>query len=89
MAIITINTDICFECGEPMDDMHHVIPKSRGGNKTIPLCVKCHCKVHGLKNRPEHRRLTIEGLKRAKERGVVLGKPENLKFAAPAMSQSE
>jgi len=75
---ITIDTDICFECGEPSGEMHHVIPKVRGGTRTIPLCVECHCKVHGLKNRPEHKRLTIEGLQKAKARGVKLGKPENL-----------
>ena len=75
--LITIDTDICFECGEPSGEMHHVIPKSRGGTKTIPLCVECHCKVHGLKNRPEHRRLTIEGLAKAKANGVKLGKVEN------------
>jgi hypothetical protein len=78
MAIITIDTDICFECGEPYGEMHHVIPRVRGGTKTIPLCVECHCKVHGLKNRPDHKRLTIEGLQKAKARGVKLGKPENL-----------
>jgi len=78
LAIIRIDTDICFECGEPSGEMHHVIPRVRGGTKTIPLCVECHCKVHGLKNRPEHRRLTIEGLQKAKARGVILGKPENL-----------
>ena len=78
MAIITINTDECFECGEPMGEMHHVIPRSRGGTKTLPLCVECHCKVHGLKNRPEHRRLVLEGLEKAKARGVKLGSPQNL-----------
>ena len=77
MAIITIDTDICFECGKPKEEMHHIIPRVRGGTKTIPLCIECHCKVHGVKNRPDHKRLTIEGLQKAKARGVKLGKPEN------------
>ena len=42
-----INIDKCFECNEPKEHMHHVIPKSKGGKKTIPLCAKCHGLVHG------------------------------------------
>lgn len=29
--------------------MHHVVPRHAGGTKTIPLCAKCHSKVHGMK----------------------------------------
>lgn len=78
MGKIIIDTDVCFECGKPSGEMHHVIPRVRGGTKTIPLCVECHCKVHDLKNRPDHKKLVIEGLKKAKERGVKLGTPANL-----------
>ena len=38
----------CWECddiGEIHD--HHVVPRSKGGTKTVPLCLKCHSKVHG------------------------------------------
>lgn len=38
----------CFECGNPATENHHVIPKSLGGSKTVPLCSVCHMKVHGL-----------------------------------------
>lgn len=38
----------CFECGNPATENHHVIPKVLGGTKTVPLCTKCHMKVHGL-----------------------------------------
>jgi hypothetical protein len=38
----------CFECGNPATENHHVIPKSLGGTKTVPLCTLCHMKVHGL-----------------------------------------
>ena len=40
---------ICFECGEPAKCDHHVIPKSKGGKKTVPLCDKCHSVVHDSK----------------------------------------
>ena len=36
----------CFECGYPSEHLHHVVPKSRGGKKTIPLCALCHSLVH-------------------------------------------
>lgn len=26
---------------------HHVVPRSRGGTRTLPLCEGCHGKVHG------------------------------------------
>ena len=39
--------ELCFECDEPADHQHHVVPKSQGGKRTIPLCELCHTKVHG------------------------------------------
>lgn len=36
----------CFECEKPAKANHHVIPKSLGGTRTIPLCLECHSKVH-------------------------------------------
>jgi hypothetical protein len=36
----------CFECGAPAAHQHHVIPRSRGGTKTVPLCLDCHDLVH-------------------------------------------
>lgn len=41
-----INNELCFECDRPMDVWHHVVPKSRGGKKTIPLCNSCHSIIH-------------------------------------------
>lgn len=45
---IRVFLDRCFECGTigPVD-LHHVVPKSKGGTQTIPLCLSCHSKVHG------------------------------------------
>ena len=40
----------CFECGSSKRlNNHHVVPKTLGGTKTIPLCEKCHGLVHGRK----------------------------------------
>lgn len=44
-----MNNKICFECGRPADVDHHVIPRSKGGTKTVPLCNKCHSIVHDAK----------------------------------------
>ena len=70
----------CFECGKEATEDHHVIPKSKGGTKTVPLCGECHNKVHdgGWKRRDNHRELTIEGMKRSKAKGVVMGNTKNL-----------
>jgi DNA invertase Pin-like site-specific DNA recombinase len=40
---------VCFECGNTADIEHHVIPRSKGGNKTVPLCNNCHSLVHDAK----------------------------------------
>jgi hypothetical protein len=37
----------CFECGAPADHEHHVVPRSLGGTRTVPLCALCHGKAHG------------------------------------------
>ena len=67
----------CFEC-EVIEDLqeHHVVPKSRGGTKTVTLCYECHMKAHGRSGKGlDHKRLTKEGLAAAKAKGVVLGNP--------------
>jgi hypothetical protein len=66
----------CFEC-EVKENIihHHVVPRSLGGKKTIPLCQSCHDKVHRLKRfrNISISNLTKEGLQRAREKGVKLG----------------
>ena len=56
----------CFECGATKDIQdHHVIPRLRGGTKTVPLCYSCHCKAHGRDSKGlEHSRLVSEGIKK-------------------------
>jgi hypothetical protein len=36
----------CFECGRPAEHAHHVVPRVRGGTRTVQLCAVCHGKVH-------------------------------------------
>jgi hypothetical protein len=36
----------CLECGAPSTHRHHVIPQSRGGRATVPLCDECHAIAH-------------------------------------------
>jgi len=67
----------CFECGNPADHDHHVVPRSKGGTKTVPLCHACHGLVHG-RSFLDHGVLTKAALAAAKARGVKLGNPENL-----------
>lgn len=40
---------LCFDCGGVAEHQHHVVPASRNGSKTIPLCTACHSKVHEKK----------------------------------------
>lgn len=75
---ITILLDRCFECGTIGDvDLHHVVPKSKGGTQTIPLCLQCHTKVHGehmLKIRTLATESRNKMIKEKKEKGI----PHNL-----------
>lgn len=61
----------CFECGAPADHEHHVVPRSLGGTRTVPLCALCHGKAHGrergFRNTPE---LTRAALAAKRSRGV-------------------
>ena len=37
---------VCFECGSAAAHEHHVIPRAKGGQRTVPLCERCHGLVH-------------------------------------------
>ena len=60
----------CFECEATKDlQEHHVVPRSRGGTKTITLCHSCHMKAHGRDGKGmNHSRLVSEGIKKKFER---------------------
>ena len=66
-------TNTCFECGEPAEFQHHVVPKSRGGTKTVPLCGACHGKAHFWDKRMSTGELTREALSLKKKRGEKTG----------------
>ena len=78
MSKIIIDTTVCFECEAPVECFHHVIPRSKGGKMTIPLCNKCHGLVHDM-NMVKSRTLAKEGIRKAKERGVYLGRKKGTK----------
>jgi hypothetical protein len=67
----------CFECGSSENLVeHHVVPRSRGGTKTIVLCQLCHDKVHGCRQRNiSISQLSKEGIERARLKGKKLGNP--------------
>jgi hypothetical protein len=64
----------CFECGsvKPLHN-HHVVPRSRGGTKTVPLCYECHARVHGRSGNFDIGPLTVEALARKKAKGEFCG----------------
>lgn len=57
----------CFECGSPADHDHHVVPRSLGGTRTIPLCGMCHGKVHDHEGLTSTSALTREAMRRKRE----------------------
>ena len=75
----------CFECSSTEDlQEHHVVPRSRGGTKTITLCSTCHRRAHGSDNKEgiNFSSLTKAALEIAKKRGVKLGQQnENVKLS--------
>ena len=83
----------CFECGDLAIHNHHVVPRSLGGKKTIPLCANCHSKAHNnLKLfTADHAILIKQGLERAKANGITLGRPNTGKntFISIRMTKEE
>lgn len=62
----------CFECDSPGPlHQHHVIPRSRGGTRTVPLCEDCHGVVHGKDLRISA--LTSAALRRMRDQGLYTG----------------
>jgi ribosome-binding protein aMBF1 (putative translation factor) len=60
-----IKSNICFECGANSNiHQHHVVPKTLGGKKTIPLCGACHGKVHNKNFGLDWKRLQMEGIRK-------------------------
>ena len=66
----------CFECEKTEDQIevhdHHVVPRSMGGVKTIPLCYVCHAIVHD-RSAVSIKELTKAALQNKKSRGERVG----------------
>ena len=76
-------SNVCFECGAPAEHNHHVVPKVLGGNKTVPLCTKCHGLVHD-RNFTRLKELQKKGIAKAKNDGVYKGRKIGTTKAKPA-----
>ena len=75
MSRILVKLDVCFECGSDKNiHQHHIVPQVLGGTKMIPLCGVCHGKVHGKNFGLEWKRLQMEGIQKAREKGVYKGR---------------
>ena len=61
----------CFECSRLAEFDHHVVPRSAGGTKTVPLCCECHGKAHAIKM--SSRSLTRSALHKKKAKGERVG----------------
>lgn len=59
----------CFECGKPAEYNHHVVPRSRGGTRTVPLCAACHGKAHDI----TMKNLTSCAMQKLKAAGLYTG----------------
>lgn len=72
----------CFECEIESDCLHnhHVVPRSLGGTKTVPLCEKCHGLVHQRQLTTSV--LTRNALQKRKNEGKKIGgiPPYGFKF---------
>jgi len=66
----------CFECGITEEiQYHHVVPTSRGGAKTVPLCENCHRLAHHRRGEGSmrHSQLVKEGIRKNRNPGVPWG----------------
>ena len=69
----------CAACGRTDDlQYHHLVPTILGGktepSNIIVLCGPCHQKWHRQGGRDKHNHLVKEGIAKARERGVFVGK---------------
>lgn len=71
IEVTYIDPNVCFECGAPATERHHIVPASLGGTKTVPLCGICHAKIHDVdgKRRTRIAELTKAALDTKKARG--------------------
>lgn len=90
IEVIYIDPNVCFECGAPATERHHVIPHFLGGTKTVPLCGMCHAKVHGVDGakRAKISELTKAALAAKRERGETWNRNTNIDAAVIAATKA-
>jgi len=69
--------DICWECDMEAEEIqhHHVVPRSRGGTKTVGLCLECHGKAHHREKNMHTGELTKASMKVLKDTGKLYTRP--------------
>jgi len=76
----------CFECGVSDNlEEHHVVPRSRGGTKTVTLCTRCHGRVHGVSRPVDLSTLIRESLQKRRTQGKPLGRPSLHRYGYDAV----
>lgn len=67
----------CVNCGKYANIYHHIVPLAVGGtnrlSNIVPLCEKCHGKVHNRKSL-SIKSLQRQGIERAKKQGKYKGR---------------
>ena len=64
----------CWECSAVAEcHDHHPVPRSRGGTRTIPLCLECHGKAHHRNGAMSTSALTSAALQAKQARGEKVG----------------
>ena len=72
----------CWECGATTEEIHdhHVIPRSRGGIRTVPICGLCHAKAHH-----RNKNMSTSALIKAAYQTMKASNP-NLRWGDPNMA---
>ena len=65
----------CWECEAEGVHIHnhHVVPRSRGGTKTVPLCEACHAHAHHRGKAMATSKLTLDAMAAKQARGECVG----------------
>ena len=76
-----IDKESCFECGSNDElHFHHPVPKSRGGTRTIPLCLECHANAHHRDKNMNSSKLVRDGMAAARRKGRSFGRPDRVRY---------
>jgi hypothetical protein len=70
-----VSKGTCWECEAEGVHIHHhhVVPRSRGGTKTVPLCEVCHAHAHHRGKAMTTSATTSEAMQSMRTRGLYTG----------------